>query len=388
MNFDLVVVGGGPVGAAFALAARGLRVALVAHERREPAAARDAAALDARVYALSPGNVDFLRTLGVWQRLAPQRLAPVHAMRIFGDRPGAELAFDAYRAGVAELAWTVEDLELQEAMWRCLQERDGVEALAPAQCESLQVMPDGVQLQLRDGRRLAGALVVGADGANSFVRREAGIGARTGEYAQSAVVANFDCEKPHGGTAFQWFQGGPVLALLPLPGKRLSMVWSAPAQKADELARLQPAELCGAVEAASGGILGALSLATPARSYPLQRLSASRISAPRIALVGDAAHVIHPLAGQGLNLGLNDARALARVLAGKEPGRDPGDAGLLRRYERLRAEPVVSMELVVDGLFRLFDARGTIASFARNAGLNLTSRLPVLKNLLIRQAMR
>ncbi|HEX5476605.1 MAG TPA: FAD-dependent monooxygenase [Burkholderiales bacterium] len=388
MNFDLVVVGGGPVGAACVLAARGLRAALVSHERREPAAARDAAALDARVYALSPGNVEFLRALGVWQALAPQRLAPVHAMRIFGDRPGAELAFDAYRAGVAELAWTVEDAELQDAMWRCLQGRDGIEAFAPAQCESLQLVPDGAQLQLRDGRRLAGALVVGADGANSFVRREAGIGARAGEYAHSAVVANFDCEKAHGGTAFQWFQGGPVLALLPLPGKRLSMVWSAPAEKADVRARLRPAELCAAVEAASGRILGALSLATPARSYPLQRLSASRMSAPRIALAGDAAHVIHPLAGQGLNLGLNDVRALARVLSEKEPGRDPGDARLLRRYERLRAEPVRSMERLVDGLFRLFDARGAMASFARNTGLNLTSRLPVLKNLLIREAMR
>jgi ubiquinone biosynthesis UbiH/UbiF/VisC/COQ6 family hydroxylase len=242
-------------------------------------------------------------------------------------------------------------------------------------------------LSLRDGRRVSGALVVGADGANSFVRRAAAIAAAEQSYAQAAVVANFRCEVAHQGVAYQWFQGGPVLALLPLPQGQVSMVWSLPAERASRVSKLPEDALCREVEAASRGALGKLALATPPKSYPLRRLRAQRMVQPRVALAGDAAHVIHPLAGQGLNLGLQDAQALAAVLAGREPGRDPGDLRLLRRYERARAEPILAMNAVVDGLFRLFGSEGRQWSRLRNAGLNLTDRLPVLKNILIRQAM-
>jgi ubiquinone biosynthesis UbiH/UbiF/VisC/COQ6 family hydroxylase len=201
------------------------------------------------------------------------------------------------------------------------------------------------------------------------------------------VVANFECEKAHSNIAYQWFQGGPVLALLPLPGNRVSMIWSLPAADAGRVANLDHAALCGAVGAASRGELGALKLVTPARSYPLRRLSARRLVAPRAALVGDAAHVIHPLAGQGLNLGLQDVRVLVETLAARSALQDAGDPRLLRRYERSRAEPILAMDFVVDGLFRLFGAQGKAAATIRNAGLNLTDRIPVLKNLLIRHAM-
>ena len=150
---------------------------------------------------------------------------------------------------------------------------------------------------------------------------------------------------------------------------------------------LAPDALCREVEQASDGVLGALALRGTARAFPLRRLSARRAVAPRVALIGDAAHVIHPLAGQGANLGLQDARRLAEVLAAREPGRDPGDARLLRRYERARAEDVLAMQAAVHGLWRLFGARGAGWVRLRNAGLNLTDRLPVLKNLLIRRAM-
>ena len=138
---------------------------------------------------------------------------------------------------------------------------------------------------------------------------------------------------------------------------------------------------------ASGGILGTLETASVARSFPLQRLSARRLIGPRVALVGDAAHVVHPLAGQGLNLGLQDARSLAAVIAEREPGRDPGDERLLRRYERRRAEPILAMDAVISGLFSLYGTGNTVAGRVRNAGLNLTDRIPVLKNILMRQAM-
>jgi len=242
-------------------------------------------------------------------------------------------------------------------------------------------------LTLRDGRRVTSALVVGADGANSFVRRAAGIGATEKGYEQGAVVANFRCEKPHCGAAYQWFQGGPVLALLPLPGKHVSMVWSLPEAQAARIAALAPADLCAEVETASARTLGTLELVTPPKSYGLRRLSARRMIAPRVALVGDAAHVIHPLAGQGLNLGLQDARTLSGLLGGREPMRDPGDWRLLRRYERSRAEPILAADTMVEGLYRLFGAQSSFAAGLRNRGLNLADRLEVVKNLLIRQAM-
>ena len=385
-TFDVIVVGGGPVGLAAACAARGLSVALVANERRAPAAARSGA-LDARVYALSPGNVSFLRDLRAWQALPEDRLTPVHAMRVFGDREGAEISFDAYRAGVPELAWTIEDSVLQEALWRALDGRENVAVFAPAECENLGFDSKGAALKLRDGRELTSALVVGADGARSFVREQAGIESVARDYGQSALVANLECEKPHSNTALQWFQGGPVLALLPLPGRRVSMIWSLPEAEAERIIRLKSRALCRAVEAVAGQALGALSLVTPARSYPLRRLSARRMVAPRVALAGDAAHVIHPLAGQGLNLGLQDARSLGSILAARELVRDAGDPRLLRRYERSRAEAILLMDALVNGLFRLFGAGGGPAARLRNAGLNLTDRMPVLKNVLMRQAM-
>ena len=334
---------------------------------------------DPRVYALSPGNVDFLRRLGAWEAIAP-RAAPVYAMRIQGDDGRAALEFSAYEAGVAQLAWIVEDDALQRALW------NGLDASAK-RCQALELDAQEARVTFDDGSSLGARLVVGADGAHSFVRERAGIEVRERDFEQAAVVANFRCEKPHGNTAFQWFQGGPVLALLPLPGDQVSMVWSLPAAEAARMAALAPAGLADEVAHASQAKLGALVPASAVRTFPLRRLSARRLVAPRVALVGDAGHVVHPLAGQGLNLGLQDARVLAEVLAMREPGRDPGDYRLLRRYERRRAEPILAMDAVISGLFSLYGVRNRGIGRLRNAGLNLTDRLPVLKNILMRQAM-
>ncbi|MCD6042900.1 MAG: 2-octaprenyl-3-methyl-6-methoxy,4-benzoquinol hydroxylase, partial [Burkholderiales bacterium] len=359
------------------------RVALVSHERRRSAPAAPGV-FDARVYALSPGNVEFLRRMKAWPSVPAERVAPVHAMRIFGDDGASRLEFDAYRAGVPELAWIVEDSALQDALWAGLD----VEICAPAQCEELCVHEKSVSLKLRDGQTLSARLVVGADGANSFVRRAAGIEVAESDYGQTAVVANFRCEKPHANTAFQWFQGGEVLAFLPLPGDQLSMVWSLPRAEAVRIERMEAQPLCHEVEAASRHALGSLELTSSQKAYPLRRLAARKLVGPRVALAGDAGHVIHPLAGQGLNLGLQDARALADMLVARAPVRDPGDLALLRRYARSRAEPILAMGSVVDGLHTLFNAGNPLAARLRNAGLNLTERLPVLKTILMRQAMR
>lgn len=383
MRHDLIVVGGGPVGAALARAVRGLSVALVGEAPRTADLPRGE--LDARVYALSPGNVAFLRAIGAWDALDPARVTPVHAMSIRGDDGRAHLEFDALDAGVSELAWIVEDGALQRALWSDMR---GIDVIAGAVCERLVVDGALATLFFADGRSVDARLVIGADGAQSFVRRAAGIGARESDYGQAALVANFRGRLPHRNTARQWFRpDGGVLALLPLPEDQVSMVWSLAADEAGRLGTLQPEALARAATEASQGAFGELAPASPPRGYPLRRLAARSMAAPRLALAGDAAHVIHPLAGQGLNLGLQDARVLAATLAQREPGRDPGEHRLLRRYERARAEPVLAMDGVVHGLFRLYNTPGTLAARARNAGLNLTDRLPVLKNVLMRRAM-
>ena len=379
-----MIVGGALVGAALARALDGLALALISHERRVPSPLLPG--FDSRVYAISPGNAAFLQELGAWQLIAPERLTPVHAMRVFGDDGRSKIEFDAYSTGVSELAWIVEDGLLQDALWRMLGTQDRLELVAPAECEVFEASAAGAKVTLRDGRSIDASLVVGADGARSFLRTHAGIEARDRAYAHTAVVANFACERPHRNVALQWFQGGPVLALLPLSGAHVSMVWSTTDAHA---ARLLDAgdDLAREVAGASGHALGELSLLSPPRSFPLRSLVADRCVGPRVALVGDAAHVVHPLAGQGANLGFQDARVLAQTLRGREPFRDPGDVRLLRRYERARAEAILAMRATVHGLFLLFGAEERVFGPLRNAGLNLVDRLPVLKNVLMRRAM-
>ena len=387
--FEVAIAGGALVGAALARALRGARMALIAQGSRPGPAG--APGFDSRVYAISPGNADFLSELGAWSAIPETRRTPVHVMRVYGDDGASLIEFDAYRTGCSELAWIVEDRLLQEALWNGLPRQEGLTLFPASSLQELDLSGPRASATLMDGRKLGAQLVVGADGARSLVRAQAGIPVQERAYGQSAVVANFACSRPHRNVAFQWFHGaamsGAVLALLPLPGDHVSMVWSATDAQAARLLALEPGALAREVAAASREAVGELAPVTPQRGFKLRQLVAERLVAPRVALAGDAAHVIHPLAGQGANLGLQDARVLAGVLKGREPGRDAGDLRLLRRYERARAEDILAMRTTVHGLFRLFDARGFGIARLRNAGLNLANRLPVIKNLLMRQAM-
>ncbi len=394
-DYEVAIAGGGMIGAALAralgLALPGARIALVSGGPA-PAAGEG---FDARVYALSPGNAAFLARLGAWRASDERHRTPVRRMRVHGDDGASAIEFDAYRSGAAELAWIVEDRRVQAALWHALDAQAGL-SLFRSPVRGLQVAEARAVLQLEDGREPGAQLVVGADGAHSLVRERAGIASEAHAYGQTAVVANFACERPHRNVAYQWFQGegrgaagrGAILALLPLPGDHISMVWSASTEHAARLLALEGEALAREVAGASQHALGELRLVTPARGFPLQRLAAARLTARRVALAGDAAHVIHPLAGQGANLGLQDAQALAAVVGAREPGRDAGDALLLRRYERSRAEAILAMRATVHGLHRLFGAPGPVAARLRNAGLKLADRLPVVKNLLIRHAMQ
>ncbi len=219
------------------------------------------------------------------------------------------------------------------------------------------------------------------------MRAASGIGQRTTDYEQTALVCNFRCAKPHLNTAWQWFTDEGVVALLPLPDDHVSLVWSAPAALAPSLLQLTPAEFAQRVAERSGRVVGEMQPAGLVASFPLRLIVVDRLIAPRVALVGDAAHVVHPLAGQGLNLGLQDVASLLEVVRGREAFRDIGDAVLLRRYERSRAEPVAMMRAATDGLARLFRIDDPLARFVRNTGMAAVDRLTPVKRLLIRQAL-
>jgi ubiquinone biosynthesis UbiH/UbiF/VisC/COQ6 family hydroxylase len=230
-------------------------------------------------------------------------------------------------------------------------------------------------------------LAVAADGADSRLRALAGIEIDTRPYRQRALVANFHAGKPHRCTAYQWFRDDGVLALLPLPGDQVSMVWSTAEDNAERLAALEPRELALRVRDASGQALGELSTCSAVSSFPLRLMRARRTVAPRLVIVGDAAHNVHPLAGQGLNLGLADCEALAGTIAQRLPAESIGSAVLLARYRRARAEEVAAMQLVTDGLQRLFDARVPGAKWLRNTGLRFVDRLTPVKNRLVKRAV-
>ena len=383
-RYQVVIVGAGLVGAAAALALgrQGLRVALV--ERHPPPIPNDN--WDTRIYAISPASQRFLERLGAWQHMDASRIQPVFRMDVAGDTSGA-IRLDAYEAGVSHLATIVESGRLQHALWQALQADSGVALHCPAAIDSLEREERYTRLTLADGAILEAELVVGADGATSRIRDWAGLGSTLTPYGQSGVVANFECERPHRGTAFQWFFDRDILAWLPLGGKngnQLSMVWSTPSAHADELVALDAAALAEKVQAAGHGRLGALRLLTPAAAFPLRLNRVESIVAPGVALIGDAAHGVHPLSGQGVNLGFGDARALVDVLAGHR--KNPcGDVRVLQRYARARAEPVQRMQALTHGLHHLF--ANEQAGWLRNTGMAWLNRLPPLKAALVREAM-
>lgn len=386
-KYDVVIVGAGLVGASLACALKGsgLSVALV-EAGLEPEFGDTPSNWDSRIYAISPGSRRYLNEIGAWSRIDSSRIAPVHEMRVFGDT-GSKLEFSAYQMGVPELACILENRALQLALWQALQDQDDLTLFNPARCASLTISEDAAELTLEDCRVLSAKLIVGADGRNSWVRNQTNISAAPIDYQQHGVVANFSCSLPHRGIAHQWFQPDGILALLPLPDQRVSMVWSVSPEKSKALLALSHEELCAQVAAAAHQSLGELRVITAAAAFPLRLLTLPRISSNRIALIGDAAHNMHPLAGQGVNTGFRDARQLAELLQNRGACSDCGDAHLLRRYDRKRREDIVSMQATTYGLKNLFCNDDPLLRTIRNLGLNTTNHLVPLKKLLMQHAL-
>ena len=382
-QFDLIIVGGGLAGASLAIALRDtrLRIALVeSHAPRHPDG------WDARIYAISPANAAFLDGIGAWKHLDGERMAPIRAMQVFGDA-GGKLAFSSFDTGVPELGWIIESSLMACELWEGVKRQGNLSLFCPARPARLEFRHDAAVLELDDGTVLSSRLVVGADGRDSWVRQAAGLAAVNTPYGEKGLVANFATEHPHRNIAFQWFRDDGVLAYLPLPGNRISIVWSTPDANADELCALEPDELCRRVAEAGGNTLGKLELLTPAVAFPLRLMRVPQTVAPRLALVGDAGHGIHPLSGHGINLGFQDARELAALLATVQPWQDIGQERFLQRYQRARREETVLMQTTTDGLRRLFRNAPPGLRALRNFGLNVTDALPFIKNALVRYAL-
>ena len=383
MSHQIVVCGAGIVGlsTALALARRGQRVAVLAPRASVPPA--DADRYHPRVYAISPASQRFLAELGVWDAMPASRLTPVTGMEIHGDADG-QVNLSAWQAALPQLAWIVESGEIERVLIQAVR-MFGIPWLED-RCTGYR---DGA-IDTESGARIEAELFVGADGAASPLREAAGLKHESVSYHDTGLVVHLDAERPHQGTAFQWFRDDGVLALLPLPdtsaGPQVSMVWSMRAEPAQALLALPPEEQAARLETlladAAEGRLGALKVRSKLHGFPLT-LERAQMVAPGIALAGDAAHRLHPLAGQGLNLGLGDVEALARIVAGREAYPAAGDLRVLHRYQRARAEPVLAMRLATDGLHKLFASRATPLVWLRNAGMHWVERTPLIKRRLI-----
>jgi 2-polyprenylphenol 6-hydroxylase len=392
--FDVIIVGGGPVGAcAGALLARGtpgaagLSVALL--EPRPPAAVPADARLDPRVVALSRASERLLRRAAAWTRLPAERLAPYERMRIWHESVapagGAVLVFDAADVGEPNLGYIAESRALQVALLAAFAEAGGHVESAPL--SALSIGQDEVQVRTPQGT-LTARLAVGADGAQSALRAAAGLTVDTRAYGQTAIVATVATDRPHEATAWQRFMRDGTLAFLPLADGTSSIVWSADDARALTLVGLSDTAFAEELDRASDLALGRTRLLSERLSFPLMRLAAQRYVAQRVALIGDAAHVVHPLAGQGVNLGLLDAAALAQqVKAAVAAREDPGALRVLRAYERWRKSEVAGMALAIDAFDRLLaHGAGPVARLAQR-GLSWVNRSQELRRFFIYRAL-
>lgn len=411
---DVAVVGGGMVGAAAALAlARvGFSTALLEAHAPKPWSAHDE--VDLRVVGLAPSSIALLHELGVWTSIRDARASPYAHMHVWDAGSGAAIDFDAAGAGRERLGYIVENSLVQSTLWQALIGSHGatgataaapagsssascarstgtsvcgVRRLCPAEVRGFEAREDRIQLELADGGTLAARLLVAADGSASPLRQLAGIATRGRDYAQRAVVAHVRTERPHADTAWQRFLDTGPLALLPLADGRSSLVWSLPEVEAQRVLALDDAAFLDALGVASDYRLGRIIASTPRAAFPLQLQLAERYQAERFVLLGDAAHAVHPLAGQGVNLGLRDVAELRdTLLAARAAGRDIGAAHVLRRYARRRRSADTLDALGFDALARIYAWQSPALVAARGLGVRLLDRLAPLKRRLAEHA--
>jgi ubiquinone biosynthesis UbiH/UbiF/VisC/COQ6 family hydroxylase len=382
---DVMILGGGMVGLGMACALKdtGLHVVLI--ERGE-APVRESLGRDCRVSAIVRGNVEILQGLGVWRHL--ERVAqPIRSMRIWENQASGGIRFDAAEINKDALGFLVENSQTQKAMHKTLLDAPHVEICCPAEVSQIEWTDEHVRLVLADGRKLKAPLIVGADGGRSWLREQAGIACHQRDYHQKGIVATVKPQRPHGGIAYQRFLPTGPLAMLPMTGNLCSIVWSAEEKEADRLMAMDDKAFLEALNATFGPVLGRIEEAGKRAAFPLKGQLAKHLVRPRLALIGDAAHTIHPLAGLGVNLGLRDAMVLAQEIAdAKRFDEDWGGLPVLNRYMKLRLPDVMSVMGSMEGFHQLFTHDLPGLQKIRGLGMRLVGNSGPIKQLLMRNS--
>jgi len=378
-TLDVAVVGGGMVGAAAALALARAGFATALLEARAPQPWQVRNEVDLRVVGLAASSIKLLDNLDVWTSIRKARACAYAHMHVWDAESGASISFDAASEGRQQLGYIVENALVQWSLWQAL-ESAGVRRLCPAQVQAFEARGDRIQLELADGESLSAGLLVAADGAASPLRQLAGIGTRGRDYGQSAVVAHLQTERSHKNTAWQRFLSTGPLALLPLADGRSSLVWSLPGDQARRVLALDDDAFLGELGIASDFRLGRITATSARAAFPLKLQLAHSYQAERFVLLGDAAHAVHPLAGQGVNLGLRDVAELRDTLvAARKAGRDIGAEHVLRQYARRRRSADTLDALGLDALARIYAWQSMPLVAARGIGVRLLNRLSPIK---------
>ncbi len=386
LDADLLIVGGGMIGLSLARAVAGAGLTSIVVDREAPAAAL-AAAADGRASALAAGSVRLLQDIGVWQGMAAEA-QPILEIRVSDGDSQLFLHYDHTDLGDEPFGYMVENRVTRTALHDAIAATPEVTHLAPGEVASLERGVTGVTARLGDGRGVRARLAIAADGRASTTRGGAGIGVRRLAYHQTAIVCSVEHERPHRGIAQERFLAAGPFAILPLPGNRSSLVWTEREDLAPTLMALDDEAFAAELAWRFTDFLGEVRPAGRRWSYPLALSWAERMTERRLALVGDAARAIHPIAGQGLNLGLRDVGVLAEVLAETAGlGLDPGTAYGLATYARRRRFDVLSMSLVTDGINRLFSNDIAALRLGRDLGLAAVDKIPPLKRVFMRHAM-
>lgn len=387
----VVIAGGGPVGLALAaLLGRGTGDLEVRLYEPRPAPRWNPESMDLRVYALSRASRNILAHLGAWDAIAESRASPYRLMRVWhGESPdgAGTLTFDSADAAEPDLGHIVEDVLCRDRIWRALQDTR-VKVAFGTRIESVESGRRAVRVATDNGEAVSATVLIAADGSDSPIREQLKFPVTEFSYGQRAVVTHVATERGHRETAWQRFLPDGPLAFLPLLDGRSSVVWSTGSEHAEALCGADEQDFLHEMQTAAGDVLGRIQSASRRASFPLRAIHARRYCRPRVALVGDAAHTVHPLAGQGMNLGMLDAAVLAEViLEALDRDEDPGDLRVLRRYERRRKGDNLKMLMALDGLHRLFRLSGAGIPRLRAFGLSAVDSVPLLKGLFMDEAM-
>lgn len=388
---DIVIIGGGMVGLTLAglLADTDCQIKII--EKQAPIENSKESAF--RVSAINRTSEQILRRIGAWQRIESERLSPYHQMSVWEKDSFAHIHFDCQESairqlGLSQLGFIVENQQIQSALWQQVSQQANVEMILSSPA-TLGLSENGAFLTLENGEMLSAKLVVGADGANSWLRQKANIPLVSRDYQQTALVCNVKTVEPHAQTARQIFSPESILAFLPLPdAQHCSIVWSLPPEQAERLVNCEPSQFNQALTVAFDNRLGLCNLQTSRAIYPLVARYARDFACQRVALIGDAAHTIHPLAGLGVNLGFADAERLAQEITYHLAlGNDIGEYRHLRRFERTRKVEAVKLLTAMEGIKQLFSGDNPLKKLVRGVGLSLTNQNSLLKKVLIKQAI-